>query len=151
MKYPRHGNTVHNVSQFRKDQGPGVRSISADLVSSQCRHQRAWYIDQHDRSCDHRCQKKSEYVFHLHFHDEGVAVGSKRVLMLERQTEIFRFRSFQLVRWTNEQMQSHWNYFSFWGHGASRGLTWCAAFPHFFTKNPLLSSHAFWTKKYLGP
>ena len=67
------------------------------------RHRRAWCVDQDDaffmdmkkafdQSCDYRCQKvsrKLEGVFHLHFHDEGVTVGSKRVLMLEKQTEIF--------------------------------------------------------------
>ena len=41
--------------------------------------------------------RKLEYVFHLHFHDEGVAVGSKRVFIVEIPTEIFRFQSFQLT------------------------------------------------------
>ena len=56
--------------------------------------------------------RKSEYVFHLHFHDEGVAVAIKRVLMLKRQTEIFRFRSFQLTWLRNVQMQSSFLYMS---------------------------------------
>ena len=35
--------------------------------------------------------QRSEYVFHLHFHVEGATMGSNRVLMFERQTEIFLF------------------------------------------------------------
>ena len=79
-------------------------------------------------------KKKGSKMFCMtRFHDEGVAVGSKRVLMVEKQTEIFRFRSFQLTWWRNKQMQNRWNHFSFEDTGHT-GHTWCATFPHFFTK-----------------
>ena len=62
--------------------------------------------------------RRSEYVFHLHFHVEGAAVGSNRVLMFEGQTEIFLFWSFQLQGWTCEQTQDRYvnltHYYSRW-------------------------------------
>ena len=91
-------NMVLLVSVIRRVRDiSNLRAISTNLVSSSDRRRRAWYIDQDDR-----CQKvattgakkslrKSEYVFHLHFHVEGAAVGSNRVLMFEGQTEIFLF------------------------------------------------------------
>ena len=59
-------------------QGAGARGISTKMSKITTTAAKKWW-------------QRSEYVFHLHFHVEGAAVGSNRVLMFEGQTEIFLF------------------------------------------------------------
>ena len=59
-------------------QGAGARGISTKMSKVTTTAAKKWW-------------QRSEYVFHLHFHVEGAAVGSNRVLMFEGQTEIFLF------------------------------------------------------------
>ena len=62
----------------RDGQGAGARGISTKMIKVSTTGAKKW-------------SKRSECVFHLHICVEGAAVGSNRVLMFERQTEIFLF------------------------------------------------------------
>ena len=128
-----------------------LHAISTNLVSSSCMRRRAWYIDQDDRSCDYRCQKVAKKI--------GVCVpptfswwrscSGKQTCIDAWETDwdlsISNFSVHMMKKRANAEPLKSFLIFSSWG------VTRCAAFTHFFTKNPLLSSHAFWTKKYLGP